>query len=213
MWLVWIYHLTICFIFLNLFGFFVFLCLLLDESLISLVYFSVNLLTIILAFLMYLFWIELSLCSCVWAFSSCGEWGLLFIAVRRLPIAVASLVADCTLHRCELQLLLHAGSVVVAHMLSCSMACGIIPCSLHWQALSYPLYHQGSPIQFFFFFFLTLIVSLKFNMQHYLLKLKSENVSHGSLALQVDSIPSEPPGKPIFAEWTCQIILYKLTYS
>ena len=27
---------------------------------------------------------------CVWAFSSCGEWGLLFVAVRGLLIAVAS---------------------------------------------------------------------------------------------------------------------------
>ena len=27
-------------------------------------------------------------------FSSCGEWGLLFVAVRRLLIAVASLVGD-----------------------------------------------------------------------------------------------------------------------
>ena len=30
----------------------------------------------------------------MWAFSSCGERGLLFIAVRRLLIAVASLVAE-----------------------------------------------------------------------------------------------------------------------
>ena len=28
------------------------------------------------------------------AFSSCGEWGLLFVAVRRLLIAVASLGAE-----------------------------------------------------------------------------------------------------------------------
>ena len=45
-----------------------------------------------------------------------------------------------------------AGSVVVAHGLSCSMACGIFPdqgsnpCPLHWQADSQPLRHQGSPI-------------------------------------------------------------------
>ena len=32
-------------------------------------------------------------CS-TWAFSSCGERGLLFVAVRGLLIAVASLVAD-----------------------------------------------------------------------------------------------------------------------
>ena len=44
-----------------------------------------------------------------------------------------------------------AGSVVVAHGPSCSMACGILPdqgsnpCPLHWQADSQPLRHQGSP--------------------------------------------------------------------
>ena len=44
-----------------------------------------------------------------------------------------------------------AGSVVVAHGLSCSTACGIFPdqglnrCPLHWQADSQPLRHQGSP--------------------------------------------------------------------
>ena len=44
-----------------------------------------------------------------------------------------------------------AGSVVVAHGPSCSVACGIFPdqgsnpCPLHWQADSQPLRHQGSP--------------------------------------------------------------------
>ena len=43
------------------------------------------------------------------------------------------------------------GSAVVAHRLSCSVACGIFPhqgwnpCPLHWQADSQPLRHQGSP--------------------------------------------------------------------
>ena len=55
-----------------------------------------------------------------------------------------------------------AGSVVVAHGLSCSVACGIFPdqgsnpCPLHWQADSQPLRHQGSPGLFFmvvYFFF------------------------------------------------------------
>ena len=36
----------------------------------------------------------LGLRCCARAFSSCGEWGLLFIAVRGLLIAVASLVAE-----------------------------------------------------------------------------------------------------------------------
>ena len=35
----------------------------------------------------------LGLC-CVQAFSSCIEWGLLFIAVHRLPIVVASFAAE-----------------------------------------------------------------------------------------------------------------------
>ena len=36
----------------------------------------------------------LSLRYCAWAFSSCGEQGPLFVAVRGLLIAVASLVAE-----------------------------------------------------------------------------------------------------------------------
>ena len=44
-----------------------------------------------------------------------------------------------------------AGSVVVAHGPSCSVACRIFPdqgsnpCPLHWQVDSQPLRHQGSP--------------------------------------------------------------------
>ena len=44
-----------------------------------------------------------------------------------------------------------AGSVIVAHGPSCSVACGIFPdqgsnlCPLNWQADSQPLRHQGSP--------------------------------------------------------------------
>ena len=44
-----------------------------------------------------------------------------------------------------------AGSVIMAHGPSRSMACGILPdqgsnpCPLHWQADSQPLRHQGSP--------------------------------------------------------------------
>ena len=46
------------------------------------------------------------------------------------------------------------GSVIVAHGLSRSAACGILPdqgsnpCSPHWQADSQPLRHQGSPKYF-----------------------------------------------------------------
>ena len=85
-----------------------------------------------------------------------------FISVRGLSLVVASgghssswcagpslsrpLLLRSTGSRC-------AGSVVVAHGLSCSAACGIFPdqgsnpCPLHWQADSQPLRHQGSPLK------------------------------------------------------------------
>ena len=45
-------------------------------------------------YFIYLFLVALALRCCVQAFSSCGERGLLFVAVRGLLIAVASLVAE-----------------------------------------------------------------------------------------------------------------------
>ena len=67
----------------------------------------------------YLFMAALGLCCCARAFSICGEQGLLFIAVRRS-------------HRdgfscCGAWALGTQASVVVAHRLSCSSACGIFP--------------------------------------------------------------------------------------
>ena len=77
------------------------------------------------------------------AFSSCGERGPLFIAVRGPLTVAASLVAE---HRLQMRRLR-----IVAHGPSCSAACGILPdqgsnpCPLHWQADSQPLRHHGSP--------------------------------------------------------------------
>ena len=83
-------------------------------------------------YLIYLVLAALGLRCCAWAFSSCGEWGLLFIAVHGLLIAVASLVAEHGLQACGLQQLQHAGSVVLAHGLqqlwhmgSVVVACGL----------------------------------------------------------------------------------------
>ena len=65
--------------------------------------------------------------------SSCGKRGLLFVAVCRLFMVVASLVAEHGLY------LGAWASVVVAHRLSYPTACGIFldkgsnPCPLHWQ--------------------------------------------------------------------------------
>ena len=53
--------------------------------------------------LIYLFLAVLGLHSCTQAFSSCSERGLLFVAVRRLLIAVASLVAEHRLYARRLQ--------------------------------------------------------------------------------------------------------------
>ena len=48
----------------------------------------------LLVFIYYLFLAVLGLCCCTWAFSSCGERGLLFTAARVLLIVVASLVVE-----------------------------------------------------------------------------------------------------------------------
>ena len=51
-------------------------------------------LNFIIVYFIYLFLAALGLCCCVQAFSSCSERGLLFVAVRGLLTAVASLVAE-----------------------------------------------------------------------------------------------------------------------
>ena len=51
-----------------------------------------GILSFILNLFIYLFMAALGLRCCAQAFSSCGERGLLFIAVRGLLVAVASLV-------------------------------------------------------------------------------------------------------------------------
>ena len=91
----------------------------------------------------YLFMAALGLRFCARAFSSCGKWGPLFIAVRGPLTIAASLVVE---HRLQMRRLSS-----VAHGPSCSAACGIFPdqgsnpCPLHWQADSQPLRHQESP--------------------------------------------------------------------
>ena len=85
----------------------------------------------------------LGLRFCARAFSSCGKWGPLFIAARCLSLSWPLLLWSAGSRR--------AGSAIVAHGPSCSVACGIFPdqgstpCPLHWQADSQPLRHQGSP--------------------------------------------------------------------
>ena len=83
-----------------------------------------------------------------------------FVSVRGLSLVLASggpSSSRCAGLSLSRPLLLRstgsrrAGSVIVAHGPSCSVACGILPdqdsnpCALHWQADSQPLRHQGSP--------------------------------------------------------------------
>ena len=87
----------------------------------------------------YLFLVVLGLCCFARAFSRCGEWG--YFSLWCMGFSLWWLL-----------LLWSTGSVVVAHRLSCSMACRIFPdqgsnpCTLHWQVDSYPLHHQASPV-------------------------------------------------------------------
>ena len=57
---------------------------------------------IYLLFIYYLFLAVLGLRFCARAFSSCGKWGPLFIAVRGPLTVAASLVAEHRLQTCRL---------------------------------------------------------------------------------------------------------------
>ena len=117
------------------------------SALIDMIFFSLLKGCIISIDFIYLFIIYFCLC---WVFVS--VWGLSPVAASRghssswcrglslsWPLPLWSTGSRCT------------DSVVVAHGLSCSVACGIFPdqgsnpCPLHWQADSQPLCHQGSP--------------------------------------------------------------------
>ena len=54
--------------------------------------------TFLLKFYLFYFLAALGLHCCARAFSSCGEWGLLFVAVHGLLVVVASLVAEHRLY-------------------------------------------------------------------------------------------------------------------
>ena len=85
---------------------------------------------------------------CTLAFSSCSGQGASHCGGFSCCAAQAlyTWVSEAAAHRlCS-----------AVHRLSCSKACGVFPdlgsnlCSLHWQADSLLLSHQGSPQQYFF---------------------------------------------------------------
>ena len=88
------------------------------------------------------------LCCCAGFSLVVASGGRSSAAACGLLIAVASLVAEQRLKGPRT-------SVVVAHGLSCSLACGVFldqglnPFVLHWQVDSLPVSHQGSPQWYF----------------------------------------------------------------
>ena len=87
-----------------------------------------------LLYLIYLVLAVLGLHCCKWAFSSCGEWGLLSSCSAR--------PSHCGGFSCCRAQALEQSSVAVLHKLSCPQACGILsnqewhPCPLYWQESS-----------------------------------------------------------------------------
>ena len=86
----------------------------------------------------------LGLRFCARAFSSCGKWGPLFIAVRRPLTVAASLVAE---HRLQTRRLSNRGSrpQLLRGMWDLPRP-GLEPVSPALAADSQPLRHQGSPL-------------------------------------------------------------------
>ena len=91
----------------------------------------------------------LSLRFCARAFSSCGKWGPLFIAVHGPLTIAASLVAE---HRLQTRRLSNCGSRAQSlRGMWDPPRPGLEHVASHWQADSQPLCHQGSPVIYFIY--------------------------------------------------------------
>ena len=88
----------------------------------------------------------LGLRFCVRAFSSCGERGPLFIAVRGPLTIAASLVVE---HKLQTRRLSCGSQAQLLRGMGIFPDQGSNLCPLHWQADSQPLRHQGSPVSSF----------------------------------------------------------------
>ena len=108
----------------------------------------------------YLFLAALGLRCCVLALSSCGEQGLLFVAVRGLLVAVAPLIAEHGLQahrlqqlwlvssRAQAQQLWHTGLVALRHVgSSWTKARTRVPCIVRW-ILNYCATREAPPTSF-----------------------------------------------------------------
>ena len=109
----------------------------------------------------FLFLAMLGLSCFQWAFCICNKQGLLFIVMYRLLIEVASLVQSTgsrahrlqqlqpLAFRTQTQYLWYTGLVALLHV-EIFPNKESNPCPLHWQADSYQLWHEGSPLFFGF---------------------------------------------------------------
>ena len=136
---------------------------------------------VLLCFLSYFFFLIAIFCFCFFgcAGSSLLCVGFLYLRPTGATVCWGAWVSHCGgFSCCRAQAigawasvvvargLKSAGSVVVAHRLSCSAACGIFPdqglnpCPLHWQSDSQPLRHPGRPLLCFLCLVTTLFFSL-----------------------------------------------------
>ena len=152
------------------------------------------------------------LCCFVLAFSSYGEWGLVFVVVCGLLLAEASLAVEHGLQAHRLQQLQHTGSVLVAcrllstdsvavvHRLSCFAARGIFLdqgsnlCPLHWQADSFPLHYREIQNCFFFFFFFYCFDILA--MRYVVSQLPDQSLNSHPLHLEAEVLTIKLPRSP-----------------
>ena len=119
---------------------------------------------LIFIYLFFCFWLCCAFAA-AWAFSSCGEQGLL-VPMHLLLIVVAFPVAECRFQGLQASgVMAHGlnsrGSWALEHRLgsrgawACSVAGeifldqGLNPCLLHWREDSLPLSHRGNPRMIF----------------------------------------------------------------
>ena len=149
---------------------------------------------------------------CTRAFSSCGKWELLFLAVSGILIAVASLISEHRLWVRVLQWFWHIGSVVVEYGLTCFSACGnfpdqgsnLCPPALAGRFLSIVPPGKSFTLILFFIFFLKKFIYfwlLQVLVVACGILLSRPGFEPACLHWKADSLTTGPPRKPIYSHF------------